>query len=262
MRRPQCLIINIEVSLFLLMTVSLDSFFSQASAQEQLVMTGENRPTLSSLKILAEEREIDLDELRRELTLFAQPGTTRTMIWTLAFQDSRKAADIFQDRLSQGYSSLKRMPLSKEKENVLMDSVLALGFLAENDKDSFHFLLSRTDTATWMRAVDWQSPRKDYSFQMFVGVSIQALGISGQNEVTGALEGLKHKSPQYLHAFAGDIVQAEFYRYLRKKRGTDGLWRYVMRENGTKQLFIDWSENQGKEIADWANSATRGSQPP
>jgi hypothetical protein len=178
-------------------------------------------------------------------------------VWRMAYAQNDRAVSSLKGLLVADYGGKK---LSIDSELVLHDVVLALSFSAREHDEAYLFLLARTDPETWMESKSWKSELGDYSADALTSVAIQGLGISGRQDAGMNLKALSQKSPKYLHRFAGDIVQAHFYRHVRDTSGENGLWSQLLSQD--REQFREWIKSpEGKELSEWANTVMRGPEP-
>jgi hypothetical protein len=202
----------------------------------------------------------------------------RPLVWVLGYQGSSRSSEssesvrALEALLKVDYHERKLPP---EAERTLMDAILALGFAAARNENASELVRSGTEPEFWKKVRKWRSDRSDaaktdrgdFSNDVFVRYSIQAVGISGRADSRSFLEGLRSKkSARYLHLFAGDIVQAEFYAYLRNDRkgpndSSSRLWKYVLSPDEENTEFAKWVAREGHEQVVWANRTMRGPLP-
>ncbi len=195
--------------------------------------------------------------LINKLTNSDSISNLRSSIWTVGYIDANQASILIKKLLANNYD---QKLLSFKDEIVLQESILILGILSRNDNDLLNFILDGTQINQWSERKSWQSELGSYSEDIFVGYSIQALGLNGQKISMQKIEELKENSESYLHKFAGDITQAEFYKYLYENYGKEELWRYLLTED--KSLFFSWIETDaGQSSFDWANQKMSGPVP-
>ena len=219
-------------------------------------MTSAERPRYDQLQSVANVQTAALvQRLQRQESLAGK----RPLVWALAVKAEPAGAASLRELLTRNYA---KRQLSQADEQTLLDSVRVLGFFARRDERTAVFLSERTDPAVWAKTVTWQSTRGDYIHDLLTSYAIQALGIGNRADAERTVEALRGRSAKYLHKFAGDIVQADFYRYVGAPRGGQaGLLEYLTTDDDEKNVFTQWRQNEGKQAFDWANTRMRGPAP-
>lgn len=147
-----------------------------------------------------------------------------------------------------------------DEEFDLHQSILALGYLAQDDIELFRYLAARTDTGTWKDTRVGEPKQGEFSNELLAGFSIQGIGASGRQEAREVLDILKYKSDRYLHKFAADIAYAEFLLYTRARHGDEGVWKHL--SSPDHEAYVEWTQTEeGKEISTWSREKTRGPVP-
>lgn len=222
----------------------------------QQLVSSEKRPTFRQLQAIGDSVG---GELIRAIQGKGSLARKRGAVWAMAYQKEPRAGQVLRELLTRDYDGRE---LSQAEEQALLDAVRVLGFVADQDRESHVFLAERVDPATWSKTKRWRSPRGDAVIDLLTGFAIQAMGTSGREEAGPRLAELRNRKANYLHRFAGDITQAEFYRYLRNRDGEEGLLKYMTDGDHTKAEFRRWAENEGRDWFRWANEVMRGPRPP
>ena len=214
-----------------------------------------SRPSYEQLQAIGNFRT---EELIRVLESDKRLDAKQGAVWAMAYQKDARGGPVLRELLTHDYGG---QALSQDEEKTLVNVVLVIGFLAGRDQESFNFLAERVDPASWLKTKTWSSVSGDYATDLLTSFTIQALGISGREEAQELLSELNQGSPNYLHRFAGDTTQAQFYLHLRERYGEEGLLKYMTDSDDTKAEFNRWIENEGRRAFDWANDKMKGPLP-
>ena len=184
----------------------------------------------------------------------------RPLVWTLGIKGGEPGAEALKDVVEHDYGAAE---LSIADEDVIFESLQALGLAAARDKKAYEFALKGTDPEFWRGRRTWTSGRGDHATHMLVSYSVQALGLSGRPESKEHVEALKNKDAHYLHAWAGDVTQAVFYRWVRAVKGEQALHDYLLRRDDHRTFWFDWQRTaEGQQWYRWASEMTSGPVPP
>ena len=232
-----------------------------------LLRTFSTRPPWTALSKVDKTDRGQLKDLYKQAPDLSRK---RGLTWALSLVGDEETVSLFKEVLQKDY---KEKWLSHHEENVLVDTVLAMGLLAAKHDSARSFIQAGTDPSYWKTRKTWSSKRGEYSIDLLVSFSIQAIGISGRSagrdqeagqqndDVPELLDRFKSKDANYLHRFAGDIVQAAFYHDIRMRRGDEFLRKYLLSKNDMA-LWRAWIRTPGgKQWFDWANDRMRGPRP-
>ena len=191
---------------------------------------------------------------------FDQSSDSHNLVWELA---SKGGADNF-DRLRRLILEQEPRQLSAKQEDLVMTAVRAAGLIGATDDAAYNFSLQGCDPAFWKSNRKWTSERGDYSDDMLVSFSIQAVGLAGRDTTLDDITQLKTKrSKNYLHRFAGAITQAAFYEHMRRTKGGGALTKHMLGDDDDGAAFAAWiNTEEGKKWIEWANDSMRGPRPP
>ncbi len=190
-------------------------------------------------------------------------------------------ADIAMQTIGKLFETdLNGKMLDHAQESVFVTGLRAMGFLASENREAYENLLKGLDANYWRKNVTWSSPKGPYIYDYLTSFSIQGLGLSGRDEAQDALERMRvEATANYLHRFAGDVVQAKFYLARRAAQG-DHDFRNYFADHGhgegggadhcdgcatcEERFHNDWAtaDPAGIELTRWANGKMRGPRPP
>ncbi len=210
-------------------------------------------PSMLLVKVSAADREPLLQRYAETRDLVKQ----RPLTWALGYVGDERAVEALKETLSRDRA---KKEVSLEEEAALLETVLALGFLASHNDDAYRFVRQGVDLDRWQGLRTWASPRRDFSSNMLVYYSLQAIGISGRPEAREELLKLKERPPGYLYDFGSSIAQAAFHLDVIDEHGMD-YFRAHYFTPGDRSLYKTWASGRGREWVAWANATRRGKRP-
>lgn len=226
--------------------------------QHQLLQSLATRTMPPSFAEITSLKGVRFAEFQKVLGATDKLAQKRGIIWAMSMNESRQAGSEMRRLIINDY---RGRTLNKAEEQTLLDCVRLLGFSAHHEDDAFEFLSKHVEPGAWAKTRTWKSNRGDYANDLLTSFSIQAIGISDRTGTGELLKTLQNRSNNYLHRFAGDIVQANFYRYIREQHGERGLQKYLAEPDEGKLEFDKWKKTNGREYYDWANDKMRGPLP-
>jgi len=214
-----------------------------------------------------------LTEQDKELLVKLYRQTTNVLdrlaiTWALAYVGDEEVVELFKESLLHQFAGRKLtvgFPDKTDEENVLFDTVRALGLLATKYDSAYSFLKQGTDPWFWKANVAWSSNRGRDTVGILTGESIAAMGLSDKPETVNVINGLKSMDlinrtgadDRKARNFAGAVVQAAFYYDVIQRHGMDCFRKnFVGEERG--RLWEEWkSSDTGKQWQEWYNSTRR-----
>jgi len=138
----------------------------------------------------------------------------------------------------------------------------ALGILGQDRDEAYEFLKQGTEFGTWGRIRKWKAQDgrlEDGVDGMFLGISIQALGLTGRPEVSALLRSLKEQNPRWtskrggVTTFEGDLCDAACNYDLYGKLGKQRFRELVYGPEYGGTLTDEWGKSSdGREWLRWA----------
>lgn len=238
---------------------SEDAEKTEAAARKRLAdltTPGQSRPSSALIEQFNTEdagRAAKLVESQSDLT------QSRGLVWAIGFKGDDRATPAIKSLLERDHEA---KPLEDAQEQVIFESVQALGLAANRDKRAYDFVKQGTDPDFWTSRYTWKARRGDHTLSMLASYSIHAIGLSGRPEAKADIQELRTRNPYYLHKFAGDIVQAMYLEWIRETLGAEGLREFLLTPQNNNPLWQKWEASaEGAKAVAWANKATMGKRP-
>ena len=181
----------------------------------------------------------------------------RPLVWGAAFapgvESTLAIINLIDDVGAQEISQAQDL-------TAVTDALLVLGLSAQTEQQAFDYLVLHSRPEAWFDQIG-EEACSDNEIESLASFSIHGIGAANHPESASVLDDLRKRSPAYAHRYAGDIVQAYFYLYLRESYPQENLLDYLIGEEEEYELFLHWSENEGAELVKWANESMRGPRP-
>ncbi|QDU66223.1 hypothetical protein [Engelhardtia mirabilis] len=181
-------------------------------------------------------------------------------VWALVDEGGADALEELEGLHDHDYEGL---PLDNEQEGVLIEAVLGLGALAQDSDLAYARVQAMSDPEFWAAHCTWTSGRRDYAPDFFTSFGIQSLGVAGRPDLDEQLGRLRARDANFLHRFAGDVVQSSFYGDMRRELGGEFLSWLRGSSHEQDEDFEAWTATEsGRNWFEWANACMRGPRPP
>jgi hypothetical protein len=173
-------------------------------------------PGPAGLSLATNVTPLDLGLLLALDEATSDPVQKTNLTWALACIGDADVATNFLYALIRQH---KGGEITQGEEDLLFETVQAIGLLAARYEAPFDFLKKHVDPRYFQTNQAWVSPRGHFSAGLLASCSIQALGLSGRPEIIEILAALQKKGaeyrlnedPEYVRYFSSDIERAREY---------------------------------------------------
>ena len=210
-------------------------------------------------KLTVEDKALLMREYRNR----SNAADRAAIVRALAHLGGDDVVDLFIYSLSLEFSGRELTTTVDGRENeevALMKLVSALGILSAKNDAAYAFLKQGIDPSFWKVSVQWRSKLGNETYGVLTALSIQALGMSGRQEIRPLLERLRNTdlvnrtggNEPGARTFYGDVVTAAFYNDLVEKRGVEFFHR-KWADGELERYWEGWSHtDNGKAWRAWS----------